>query len=102
MTTTTAGAVPAFTIGDRLRKARESTGLEQGAFAELLGVSRGTVSNYERGLTNPKKVVLRAWASATRVPYEWLTSGAMADNRCTLPSRSVATSSQVSGLHGPS
>ena len=68
--------VPEFTRADRLRKAREELGLDQGAFAELIGVSRGTVSNYERGTTPADRiVVLRAWALATRVSYEWLLHG---------------------------
>ena len=67
--------VPAFTVGDRLRKARESAGYEQGAFAELIGVSKRTVSNYECENTHPKVIVLRAWAMATGVPVEWLQTG---------------------------
>lgn len=68
--------VPEWTVGDRLRKARELLGLDQGPFALLIGVSRGTVSNYERGLTERyKPVVMNAWALATGVPVEWLESG---------------------------
>lgn len=70
------GVVPEFTVGDRLRKARELTGLDQGPFAEQLGVSRGTVSNYERSTTEHyKPIVLRAWALATGVPLEWIETG---------------------------
>lgn len=76
MTTDSAGLVPEFTIADRLRKAREVTGMDQGPFAELLGVSRGTVSNYERGTTeNYKPIVLRAWAMATGVSIGWIQEG---------------------------
>lgn len=53
--------IPQFTRGDRFRKAREKLGLEQGAFAEHIGVSRGTVSNYERDMTVTRKVVASAW-----------------------------------------
>lgn len=76
MTQQPATTVPAFTAGDHLRKARELTGLDQGPFAEILGVSRGTVSNYERSNTEHRKpIVLRAWALATGVPLEWLETG---------------------------
>lgn len=68
--------VPEWTVGDRLRKARELLDLEQGPFAALIGVSRGTVSNYERGLTSRyKPIVMNAWAAQTGVPVEWLERG---------------------------
>lgn len=69
------GTIPEFTIGDRLRKARELTGLEQGPFADELGIARGTVGNYEHGRVAPRKVVLKAWAMRTGVPFEWLATG---------------------------
>jgi transcriptional regulator with XRE-family HTH domain len=74
MTTSTAPAIPQWTLGDRLRKAREFAGMEQGELALRIGVSRGTVSNYElgRGTRPPKVVVLRAWAHECGVPYEWI------------------------------
>ncbi len=69
-------AVPEWTVGDRLRKAREVLGLDQVAFAALTGISRGTISNYERGLTNTYKTLfMRAWAMATGVSLEWLETG---------------------------
>src|SRR5437868_6128097 len=66
--------VPSWTLGDRLRKARELAALEQGELASRIGVSRGTVSNYElgRGTRPPKRIVLRAWAAECHVPYSWL------------------------------
>lgn len=70
--------IPAFTIGDRLRKAREDkTGLDQGPFAQELGISRGTVSHYERAGTieGMKRPYLMAWAMRCDVPLEWLLTG---------------------------
>jgi transcriptional regulator with XRE-family HTH domain len=68
--------VPEWTVGDRLRKARELRELEQGPFAALIGVSRGTVSNYERGATERyKPIVMNAWAAHTGVSVDWLLSG---------------------------
>ena len=74
MTEQTAVHVPTWTLGDRLRKAREFAGLEQGELADRIGISRGTVSNYElsRGQRPPKRLVLRAWAEITGVPLDWL------------------------------
>lgn len=60
MTTSVAGIVPEWTTGDRLRKARELTGLERSEFARELGISRNTVTNYEHGKVEPRVVVLRS------------------------------------------
>ena len=66
-------------IADRLRIARERrTGLDQAAFADLIAVSRGTVSNYERGKLpggTRQRLVLNAWATACGVTREWLETG---------------------------
>jgi transcriptional regulator with XRE-family HTH domain len=70
------GAIPQWTTGDRLRKAREQTGLGRSDFADELGVSRNTVMNYESGRTQRHaRIVLRAWALRTGVPFEWLRTG---------------------------
>lgn len=71
---------PAFTIGDRLRKARSQVaeGADASTFADLIGVSRNTVVNYELERTAPermKPIVLRQWAMATGVDFEWLMHG---------------------------
>jgi transcriptional regulator with XRE-family HTH domain len=69
------GIVPEWTIGDRLRKARELTGLEKAEFAAQLDVSRNTITNYEQGKVKPRTVVLRAWAMRCGVSLEWLRDG---------------------------
>ena len=55
--------IPSFAIGDRLRKAREHTGLGH------------TVTNYERGHVSPRAIVLKMWALRTGVPLVWLETG---------------------------
>lgn len=76
MTTWTDGVViPQFTRGDRLRKARELTGLDQTEFARELGVSRQTVSNAETDARAVRTITLRAWAMRTGVPVAWLETG---------------------------
>ncbi|MCU1617352.1 MAG: Transcriptional regulator, contains XRE-family domain [Frankiales bacterium] len=63
----------AFTLGDRLRKARVRSGLDQQELADRIAASRNTVSNYENGhhgKRGPKVMVLRAWAHECGVTYE--------------------------------
>lgn len=79
MTTQAAGAVPDFDIHDRLRKAREYSGLDQTQLADRMGVSRGTVSNAERGQRAVRTIVVRAWALATGVDRAWLETGKAPD-----------------------
>lgn len=65
--------VPEWTLGDRLRKAREVAGLEQGELAGRMGVARGTVHNYESDATTKvKRPYLREWAYVTGVSLHWL------------------------------
>lgn len=67
--------VPEWTLGDRLRKAREATGQSQAQLAADLDVSPRSLGKYERGDAEPKRHVLLAWAMATGVPYAWLVDG---------------------------
>jgi transcriptional regulator with XRE-family HTH domain len=70
-----AGIVPEFTVGERLKKARQLTRLDQDEFARLVGVVRATVSNAERDIYPPKPILLNAWSLATGVPRLWLETG---------------------------
>ena len=74
------GDIPVFTIGDRLRKARERTGLSQGDFAAEIDISPRSVSNYESEAVSPRKLVLKAWALRTGVPLEWIETGVTPEN----------------------
>ena len=69
------GFVPQWTIGDRLRKAREMTGLTQVQFAERVGLSRATVNNSELNKSQPRKSVVLLWAMETGVDRDWLMTG---------------------------
>lgn len=64
-----------WTIGDRLRVAREQAGYEQREFAAMTGISRTTIKNYERGTTAPKPPMLAAWCLATGFSKEWILTG---------------------------
>src|SRR5258708_18241596 len=69
------GAVPEFDINDRLRKAREVTGLSQAEMARELGVARTSIVTYETGRKKPTRPVVPAWSFRTRVPYQWICHG---------------------------
>ena len=69
------GFIPQWTIGDRLRKARETTGLTQVQFAERVGLSRATVNNSELNKSQPRKSVVLLWAMETGVDRDWLMTG---------------------------
>lgn len=64
--------VPAFTLGDRLAKAREHAGIGVAAMAERLGVSRTSISNYEHGRTAPPLDVVLDYSKETNVPLTWI------------------------------
>lgn len=70
-----AGIVPTWTVGDRLRKAREFAGHNQEHLAATIGIARRSVSAYEADQVTPKRPVLLAWAMACGVDLEWLESG---------------------------
>ncbi|WP_130866646.1 helix-turn-helix domain-containing protein [Acidipropionibacterium timonense] len=67
--------VPVWTQADRLRKAREFAGLDQTELADAMGVSRASISASERGLSQPRRLTVRAWAMACGVPASWLETG---------------------------
>ena len=66
---------PSFTMTDRLRKAREVSGMDQAQLADALGIAIKTVSNYEHGKHAPREIVLRQWSLATGVSLHWLKTG---------------------------
>lgn len=66
--------IPTFHVGDRLAKARETTGLDQTAFGAEIGYSRGAISRWERGV-GVKKATLLLYSMRTSVPMEWLEFG---------------------------
>ena len=70
--------IPAFTLGDRLAKARKHAGIGSEQMAGLLGVGRSSISNYEAGRTEPPLHIVLDWAKETNVPLSWIV-GAEAD-----------------------
>jgi transcriptional regulator with XRE-family HTH domain len=66
------GLEPQWTLGDRLRKAREVAGLSQTEMAEAIGIARNSVGRYEAGAYEPSRPVMIAWAFRTGVALDWL------------------------------
>ena len=69
-----------WTIGDRMRKAREHARLSQAQMARDIGVGRTSIVRYETDDTDgdrypPSRPVVRAWSFRTGVAYEWLCHG---------------------------
>lgn len=69
------GAYPPIEIGDRLRIARRWAGLESQELADLMGVSRNTISNAESGRVKTRTIVINAWALACGVSRKWILTG---------------------------
>lgn len=63
---------PEWTIGDRLRKAREFAGLKQSDMAARFRVGRSTIANWEAERNTPGYLALEKWAEVTGVPFDWL------------------------------
>ena len=79
MNTNDDGTQAGFTLHERLLIARVTgrhSELTKQEFADLIGISRTTVTSHETGKTTPKMPVLRSWAEATGYSLEWLHAGA--------------------------
>lgn len=68
------GLVPEWTLGERLRKAREEAGLDRDEMAARMQVSERTLRNWERDANLPRYSLLIAkeWAEITQVDLAWL------------------------------
>ena len=64
-------------LSTRIRTARTRAGMSQAELAELVGVSRSAVGNWEsaKGRVSPSSERLSELALATGVSYEWLATG---------------------------
>jgi len=69
------GKVPNWTIADRVRKAREFSGLKQLDLAERVGMARTSLARIEQGKSEPRRTTLIAIAFATGVSLDWLEYG---------------------------
>lgn len=69
--------IPPTTLPKRLQDAREWRGYTQDQLADVLDVSRATISNYERGIGQKgiSKLQINAWAAFCDVDVDWLKTG---------------------------
>ena len=72
---TFSGFVPQFGLSDRVRKAREVSGMAQQELADKIGMSRGGLAKIEQGRSEPRRTTLIAVAFATGVDLQWLEKG---------------------------
>ena len=70
--TTTDSGRPAFTAGDRIRKARIGAGMSQGDLARAIGAASATVCRAETNARPPSRRTLIAVAVVTGVAVDWL------------------------------
>ena len=61
-----------MTIGDRIKKARESKGFTQSELAEKIGVAKSTIAGYEKGNREPDAVKINALAKALGVSGDYI------------------------------
>lgn len=47
-----------MSIGEKIRKRREELGLSQAELAKRIGVTQGSIGNYESGVSNPKMEII--------------------------------------------
>ena len=66
-------------IADRIRTARELSGLSQGQAAKRMNMHRPTISEIEAGRRNVKADELSVFASLYGVEVSWLTTGEAED-----------------------
>lgn len=67
-------AVPTWTFGDRLRKARSVTGMDQRGFAAALGIKPGALAQWETDRARPRDIIgmARRVQDFTGVAATWL------------------------------
>ncbi|MHC1726536.1 MAG: helix-turn-helix domain-containing protein [Syntrophobacteraceae bacterium] len=63
------------TIGDRIKHIRKANGLDLVEFSAFIGVSRTTVSRWERGVNYPTSDMLQAILKLGGISSEWLLVG---------------------------
>src|SRR5262249_18573666 len=61
---------PGF-VGARLRRGREARGVPATALADIVGVTRAAMSQYEHGHQSPSPETMRRLSEALNLPRHW-------------------------------
>ena len=69
------------TVGQRIKDARAQKNMTQSELADKLNISFTLISQYERGLRNPKEDTLKRIADALEVDVNWLRNGQTLEER---------------------
>ncbi|WP_147266026.1 helix-turn-helix domain-containing protein, partial [Nocardia puris] len=66
--------IPTWELHDTLRKARQTTGMDQKTFAEKIGVTAGSYAGWEAGRSKPRDPIALAKRveMLTRIPATWI------------------------------
>ena len=67
------------TLGDRLARARDATGMSQAQLARRLGVKLATVRNWETDRSEPRANRLQMLSGLLGVSFVWLMTGVSQD-----------------------
>lgn len=79
-----------MTFNDKIKRAREVTGLTQSALAEAVGVSQRTIASYESGGARARRRTLEKLAYALKVSVKYLS-----DDNCTDPLEEIEKDTYV-------
>lgn len=63
------------TVGERLKEVRKTAKLNQEQFAKTLGISRGHISNIEKGKDSPSSSLVKLLCSTYNVSEDWFLHG---------------------------
>ncbi len=63
------------TQGERLSRSRMFVGIDQSEMAQLLGKSKGTISNWENDHVDPPLSAMAKWAQLTGRSIDWIAFG---------------------------
>jgi len=88
---------PGF-VGSRLRKAREARGLSASSLADLLGVTRSAVSQYELSIQTPRSEILERACQALNLPAAYFLSADEGEPFKTIFYRSMGTDTKTSRM----
>jgi Zn-dependent peptidase ImmA (M78 family)/DNA-binding XRE family transcriptional regulator len=88
---------PGF-VGDKLKEAREARELSVAALADLLGLTRQSIYQYEGGAQSPSPEVMRRLSEILRLPYHFFSDSQDFDEPGVLFYRSLESTAQLTRL----